>query len=118
MRFLSFYTPDPKATPAPPSAQHMAEMGELIDEMTNAGVLIATGAFLASTTGARVRSSEGKITVTEATAPKAGDRALGFALLQVKSKPEMFEMVERFLKVAGDGECELRVLMEPPEPGR
>ncbi len=118
MRFLSLYTPDPKAAAAPPNAEHMAEMGKLMDEMTNAGVLVATGAFLASSMGARVRSAEGRITVSEGTAPKTGDRVVGFALLEVKSKPEMLEMVERFLKVAGDGECELRVLMEPPEPGR
>lgn len=118
MRFLSFYTPDPKTAATPPSAEHMAEMGKLAEEMTKAGVLIATGGFLAGSTPARVRSSNGAITVTEGMPPEPGARVEGFALLQVKTKPEMFEVVERFLKIAGDGECELHVLMEPPGPAR
>ena len=117
MRVLSLYTPDPSTPAGPPSAQHMSEMGKLVDEMTRAGVLIATGAFVASSLGARVRASAGRITVSEGTAPKPGDAVVGFALLEVKSKPEMLEVAKRFLKVAGDGECELRVLMEPPQPG-
>jgi hypothetical protein len=114
MRVLSLYTPGENAAQGP---QHMAEMGELMDEMTKAGVLIATGAFVASSLGARVRSANGKVTVTEGAAPSAGDPVLGFALLEVKSKTQMIDVTKRFLKVAGDGECELRVLMDaPPAP--
>jgi hypothetical protein len=36
----------------------------------------------------------------------------GFALLQAKSKAEAIALTERFLGVAGDGECELRQLFE------
>lgn len=41
----------------------------------------------------------------------------GFALLQAKSKEEAIELVKIFLKVAGDGECELRQLYEPTDSG-
>jgi hypothetical protein len=116
MRFLSLYTPSAENAATPPSAQHMAEMGQLAEEMTKAGVLLATGAFVANSLGARVRSVDGTITVTEGLPTGPRDRAHGFALLQVSSRPEMFSVVERFLKVAGDGECELHVLMDgPPE---
>ena len=36
----------------------------------------------------------------------------GFALLKAKSKEEAIELTKRFLKVAGDGECELRQVFE------
>ena len=39
----------------------------------------------------------------------------GFAVLEVKSKEEVIEIARRFLKVAGDGECELRQMMGPEQ---
>ena len=37
----------------------------------------------------------------------------GFAVLQANSKEEAIEAVRRFLAIAGDGESELRQIMEP-----
>ena len=45
-------------------------MGKLIEEMTNAGVLLATEGCQASAKGARVRLADGKFSVTEAHSPK------------------------------------------------
>ena len=36
----------------------------------------------------------------------------GFAILQVKSKEEAIQLAKDFLKVVGDGECELRQIYE------
>jgi hypothetical protein len=38
----------------------------------------------------------------------------GFALIQAKSKEEAIEFTKRFLKVAGDGETEIRQFCEQP----
>jgi hypothetical protein len=38
----------------------------------------------------------------------------GFALFQVKSKEEAIQWTKRFLKVAGDGESEIRQIYEAP----
>ena len=38
----------------------------------------------------------------------------GFALFQVKSKEEAIEWTKRFLKLAGDGESEIREIYEAP----
>jgi hypothetical protein len=38
----------------------------------------------------------------------------GFAILQAKSKQEAIELVRGFLRVVGQGECELRQLYEVP----
>jgi hypothetical protein len=109
MRFLCLYKPKKQESVAP-SQQEMAEMGNLIDQMTKSGVLLATGGILPSATGARVQLAGGKLTVIDAVTEQ--ERVGGFALIQVKSKEEAVEHVKGFLKVAGDGECEIRQLFE------
>ena len=110
MRFLSIYRN--KESNEPPTQQRMAEMGKLIEEMTKAGTLLATEGCLPSSKGARVRCSGEKLTVTDGPFTEAKEVVGGFALLQAKSKAEAVELTKRFLKVAGDGECELRQIFE------
>ena len=43
MRFLLMTTNDQSTPSAPPTPELYAEMGKLIEEMTKAGVLLATG---------------------------------------------------------------------------
>lgn len=113
MRFLSIYTT--KENNEPPTPQRMAEMGKLIEEMTKAGTLLATEGCLPSSKGARVRRTGEKLTVTDGPFAEAKEVVGGFALLQAKSKAEAIDLTKRFLKVAGDGECELRQLYEPTD---
>ena len=40
----------------------------------------------------------------------------GFALLEAASKEEAIEATKNFLKVVGEGECEIRQLFEAPVP--
>ena len=63
MRFLGIYRT--VETGAPPRPEHMEEMGKLIEEMTKAGVLLATEGCQPSVQGARVRRSGTKLTVTD-----------------------------------------------------
>jgi hypothetical protein len=107
MRFLCIYKPS-KQEGTPPTQQDMAEMGKLIDEMTQAGVLLATEGCLPSAMGARVRLSKGKLTVTDGPFAETKELIGGFALIRAKSKEEAIEWTKRFLKVAGDGESEIR----------
>lgn len=113
MRFLAIYrTPE---TGVPPTIEHMTAMGELIDEMTEAGVLLGTEGCLPSAKGARVRQSAGKVTVKDGPFTESKEVIGGFALLQVDSRSEAIEWTRRFLQVAGDGECELRQLAGPED---
>jgi hypothetical protein len=41
-------------------------------------------------------------------------RIAGFAIVQVKSKAEAIDLAKRFLKVAGDGESEIRQMYDAP----
>jgi hypothetical protein len=110
MRFLAIYKS--AETGCMPSPENMAAMGKLIEEMAKAGVLLATEGCQPSSKGARVRITEGKFTVTDGPFAETKEVIGGFALLQAKSKEEAIEWTKRFLKVAGDGESEIRELYE------
>jgi hypothetical protein len=113
MRFLCVYKPS-KPEGAPPTQQEMAEMGKLIEDFTKSGILIATEGCLPSALGARVRMSAGKFTVTDGPFTESKEIIGGFALINAASKQEAVEINKKFLKVAGDGECELRQIFEQP----
>jgi hypothetical protein len=111
MRFLCLYKPSQKEG-APPTPAEITAMGKLIDDMTREGVLLATEGCQPSSKGARVRLSEGKITVTDGPFIETKELIGGFAIILAKSKEEAIELTKRFLKVAGDGETEIRLLHE------
>jgi len=108
MRFLSIYKSVERN--APPSQEEMARMGKLVEDGMKAGYLLATEGCLPSALGARVRSSGGKLTVTDGPFTEAKEVVGGFAILEAKSKEEAIQLAKDFLQVAGDGECELRQL--------
>ena len=110
MRFLSIYKHAERT--APPSQEEMAAMGKLVEEGFKAGWLLANEGCLPSKLGARVRSSGGKLTVTDGPFTESKEIVGGFALLKVNSKEEALELTRKFLQVAGDGECELRQIYE------
>src|ERR1700704_1894487 len=110
MRFLSIYKTVERN--APPSQEEMAKMGKLVEEGMKAGWLIATEGCLPSALGARVRSSGGKQTVTDGPFTEAKEVVGGFAILRANSKEEAIQLTKDFLKVVGEGECELRQIYE------
>ena len=113
MRFLSIYKTVERKTP--PTQEEMDRMGQYIEESMKSGALLATEGCLPSALGARIRSSGGKITVTDGPFTEAKEIVGGFALHQTRSKEEAVEITKRFLAfVGGDGECELRQLYEAP----
>ena len=110
MRFLSIYkSPE---TGGPPSQEEMAKMGKLVEDGMKAGYLLAVEGCMPSAAGARVRLSNGKVTVIDGPFTEAKEVIGGFAILQANSKEEAIELVRQFLHVAGDGECELRQVFE------
>jgi hypothetical protein len=117
MRFMMIYKPaDTKNMEAgvPPSQEHMAEMGKFIQELAKAGVLLATDGLQSSSKGARVRLAGGKFTVTDGPFTETKELIAGFAIVQLKSKAEAIELAERFLKLGGDGESEIRQMCDAP----
>jgi hypothetical protein len=118
MRFLMLYRPADTAKAeagVPPTQEEIAEIRKFIDEMTKAGTLLATEGCQPSRKGARVRLSGGKLTVTDGPFTEAKELIAGLALVEAKSKEEAIELAKRFLKIAGDGESEIRQLHEPSD---
>ena len=113
MRFLCLYKPGKKEG-GPPSQQEMDAMGKLIEEAMKAGWLLSTEGCLPSSTGARVRFSEGKFTVTDGPFAETKELVGGFAIIQAGSKEEAIAHTKYFLQVAGGGETEIRQLYEAP----
>jgi hypothetical protein len=114
MRFLSIWKT--VETNVPPTPEMIMRMGELIEEMTKSGELIATEGCLPSALGARVRRAGKKVTVTDGPFTESKELIAGFALLEARSLEDAIDLCKRFTEVSGDGECELRqIYTEPPE---
>jgi hypothetical protein len=94
----------------------MRDMGKLIEEMSKAGVLLATEGCQPSSKGCRVRIDSGKYTVTDGPFPETKELIAGFCLIQVKTKDEAVEWGKRFLQVVGEGESEIRQIYDGPPP--
>ena len=110
MKFLSIYKNAERGVP--PTQEEMATMGKLVDEGFKAGWLLATEGCLPSKFGARVRRSGNQLTVSDGPFTESKEVVGGFAILKANSKEEAIELARQFLKVAGDGECELRQIYE------
>jgi hypothetical protein len=110
MRFLSIYKT--RETSVPPTPEEMCRMGELVEEMTKAGVLLSTEGCQPSIRGARVRRAGDSYTVSDGPFTEAKEVVGGFAIIQAGSREEAIEHIRHFLQVAGDGECEIRQLYE------
>jgi hypothetical protein len=114
MRYLCIYRPGTPERTTPPTQEEMTSMGELIMEMTKAGVMLTFSGCAPSAHGARIRVDGGSFTVTDGPFPETKELVAGFCLMQVKSKAEAVEWAKRFLSVAGVGESEIRLIHEAP----
>ncbi|MGW5643113.1 YciI family protein [Saccharopolyspora sp. NPDC003752] len=96
---------------AVPDESLYAEMGKFVEELTAAGILLATGGLEPG--GVRVTSADGEITVTDGPFAEAKESVAGFALVEVRSKEEAIELARRFRKIVGDGESVVQQVFGP-----
>ena len=94
----------------PPDKELLAEMGRFVEELTRAGVLLATGGL---DRGTHVSASGGNITFTDGPFTESKEVIVSFALLEVRSKEEALELSRRFWKMVGDGEGDIRQVSGP-----
>lgn len=94
----------------PPDKELFAEMGRFVEELTRAGVLLATGGL---DRGIHVTASGGNITLTDGPFTESKEVIVSFALIEVRSKDEAVELARRFWKIAGDGEGDIRQVFGP-----
>ncbi|MGH9160069.1 MAG: YciI family protein, partial [Vicinamibacteraceae bacterium] len=79
--------------------------------------VLDTGGCHPSVKGARIRRSNGTVTVTDGPFAETKELIAGYAVIQVQSKEEAVAWTKRFLEVAGDGESEIRQLHEASDFG-
>ena len=113
-RYLSLFT---NSTPpsGPPSAEHMAAMGKLIEQQMKAGKLVTTG-------GLKKRSSDAFIVRKEADHFSIDHKptadwmlAGGWAIVQGETREVVIEDLKLFLNLVGDGRCEVIEIFGGPQ---
>ena len=96
----------------PPDEQLYADMAKLVEEMTRAGVLLATGGL---DRGTHITASGGNMTVTDGPFTESKEVIVSFALVEVRSKDEALEVARRFWQVVGEGEGDIRQVFGPED---
>jgi hypothetical protein len=91
--------------------QLYADMATFVEELTAAGVLLATGGL--AMTGTHITASGGKATFTDGPYTEAKETIVSFALIDVRSKEEAIELSRRFWALVKDGEGDLRQVFGP-----
>jgi len=125
MRFLTFLKAD-KNTEANvmPSEKLLADMGQLMEDMAKAGILLGAEGLQPSSKSSRVFYTGGKATVMDGPFAEAKELVAGYCLMNVKSKEEAVEWATRCLKIhvegtgIGSGQIEIRPLFEAEDFGQ
>ena len=95
----------------PADEELYAEMGRYIEELSQAGVLLATGGL--DLNGTHAKAVGGKVTFTDGPYAETKENIVSFALLEVGSKEEALELSRRFWAIVGDGEGDIRLVHGP-----
>ncbi|WP_320779666.1 YciI family protein [Streptomyces sp. CRN 30] len=98
-RYLSLVQYDENDIPAEgvsPEIQH--RMGELLEEITKAGVLLDTAGLLPSAQSKKVRLEGGEVSVTDGPFTETKELVGGYALMQCKDMAEAVEWGKRFVR--------------------
>jgi hypothetical protein len=101
-----------------PSEELLTAMGKYNEDLVKAGVMLAGEGLHPSSKGARVKSSKGKITVTDGPFTETKELICGFWIWQVKSMEEAIEWAKRMPNPHDeDGEVEIRPVFEAEDFG-
>ena len=121
MKFMTLVKSAESSNPPPQALMDgIARLGE---EATRAGVMVETGGLYPSAMGARMRLSNGKLSVTDGPFSEAKEVIGGYAVYQVQSKAEALEWTRRFLQLhqehwpGWEGEVEPRQIFDPSDFG-
>jgi len=101
-----------------PSEELLTAMGKYNEELVKAGVMLAGEGLHPSSKGSRVKSSKGKITVTDGPFTETKELICGFWIWQVKSMEEAIEWAKRMPNPHNeDGEVEIRPVFDAEDFG-
>jgi hypothetical protein len=96
-----------------PEPELVRRVGELIGDLSKAGVLLAGEGLRPTSEGVRLRFVKGECTVMDGPFIESKELIAGFAILRLKSLQEAIELSRRFQKVLGtDLEIDIRPVTE------
>ncbi len=95
----------------PPSQELLVGVGNLVDEMAKAGVLLVGEGVQPSSKGARVKVTDGRRTVTDGPFAETKELIGGIMLVQVRSMDEAIEWAARLAEIL-ESEVEVRPVVE------
>jgi hypothetical protein len=115
MRFLVTLPANEQAEAAVmPSDDIITAMERFNDEMTKAGVLIASDGLHPTSRGARIRFSNGKTIVTDGPFTESKELIAGYWIIEVQSKEEAISWMRR-APFGGGVELTLREIFDREE---
>jgi hypothetical protein len=122
MRYLVMVKYNENGVPPPQALLGALAKNRL--EAKQAGALVEVGGLLPSATGARARSSGGRLTVTDGPFTETRELVGGYSVYEVKTRQEALEWTCRFMQLfvehwpEGECEAEVRQIFDPPEVNR
>ncbi len=122
MRFMMIVKSAENHAGAPPK-ELMDAIAKLGEQKTKAGEMLDTGGLAPTATGARVRLSGGKLSVTDGPFTETKEVVGGYAVFELKSKEEAIERASRFMELhkqhwpGWEGETEIRQVFMPHDFG-
>lgn len=118
MKYLSFIrSPESFRKVAPPAAL-MEAMGEFVQRSFREGTVVDTGGLLPSRDGFRVRSEDGKLTVTDGPFSESKEIIGGWAVLKTDTREQALRIATEFMELHRKhwpdfvGESEVRPIEE------
>ena len=110
MRFMIIRRADkqPEASVMPSEAL-LAAMGNYMEEMAKAGILLGGEGLHPTSKGSIVKFSKGKPTIIDGPFAESKELIAGYSMIEVKSKDEALEWVKRWPALDADGNVELEV---------
>lgn len=112
------------AASGPPPAALVQAVGDLCDEATRQGKMVAFGGLKPTATGARMRAVGGKIVTTDGPFTESKEVIGGFTILNVASREEALEEGRKFMELhhahwpTWEGELEIREMYEEEDDVR
>ena len=105
----------------PPPKQLMDAMAKLAEDASKTGTMLGSGGLGPTATGARVRLSGGKVTVTDGPFTEAREVIGGYAQFELKSREEAIASAVNFMELhkkhwpGWEGETEVRQMVGPED---
>ena len=116
MRFMFIVK---SAHAGPPSPELVEAMHKLADREIKAGRMLDNGGLMPLATGARVRVTDGQLSVLDGPFVEAKEVIGGYAIFELPGKQEAVAMAVEFMQLhkdfmpAWEGTCEVRTFASP-----